>query len=167
MCEENGFAWLNVKICYVALHNLLWTRLYAQIFRLTNFTNGLTQGLDQSFVCLIYPNLKIFIPFPKYLPLLQNMYLYFRSGSEQPTLVRCLGPGAGNLLCKKLFLLARFLIRKARFSEPVFGILQRASAPAGTIFISPPVVIDEVCGQENRRGLGAHAAVGFQCWYCG
>ena len=40
------------------------------------------------------------------------------------TLVRCLGPGLPNLLCKKLFLCARFLIRKARFSEPVFGILK-------------------------------------------
>ena len=40
------------------------------------------------------------------------------------TLVRCLGPGLPNLLCKKLFLAARFLIRKARFSEPVFGILK-------------------------------------------
>ena len=73
-------------------------------------------------------------------------------------MVRCLGPGAPNLLCTKLFLLARFLIRKARFSEPVFGILQRASVyPKLVQFSAPPVVIDEVCGQENRRGLGAHA----------
>ena len=77
---------------------------------------------------------KLFI-FTKFLPLCQNgcHCIQFLSKNScpcsglntwDPTLVRCLGPGAENLLCKKLFLAARFLIRKARFSEPVFGILQ-------------------------------------------
>ena len=39
-----------------------WLTNYPELTE--NFVCHITQGFDQSFVCLIYPNLKIFIPFP-------------------------------------------------------------------------------------------------------
>ena len=121
------------------------------------------------------PWIKIISIYTKFLPLCQNgcHCIQFLSKNScpcsglntwDPTLVRCLGPGAENLLCKKLFLAARFLIRKARFSEPVFGILQEQELSCvviNTTTRSIPVVIDKVC-EGNGRKLEIQAGVRFQ-----